>query len=105
MEVALILQFSIEHQAVLVECILIGGGVYLQSGVPGDGLMGTMDAPRMLVEIPDTGFRPHWDRLLLKRMTVVMARRVGASRKKARPAAEELIGELKKLASLRMRQV
>lgn len=98
----LILRFSIEHQAILVESMLTGGGVYLQSGRSGDRLMNTMDEPRILVELPDTGFRPFWDSLLLDRMTVVMARRLGVPRRKGRPAAAAVIDEMRKLARLRI---
>lgn len=100
----LLLRFSIEHQAMLVECVLTGEGMYLQSGRPGDRISTTPSAVRMLVELPDSGFREHWDRLLLKRMTVVMARRLGTSRRKARPVAEEFIKEMRKLPSLRVKQ-
>jgi hypothetical protein len=66
--------------------------------------MTTMDAQRVLVELPDTGFRPQWERLLLNRMTAVMSRRLGVTRRKARPAAEVVIAEMGKLAGLRMKQ-
>lgn len=99
----LVLRFSIERQAILVESMLTGGGVYLQSGRAGDRLMNTMHEPRILVELPDTGFRTFWDELLLRRMTVVMARRLGVPRRKGRPAAEAVIGEMRTLAQLRMK--
>jgi hypothetical protein len=92
-----------ERQAILVESMLSSGGVYLQSGRPGDRLMHTMGEPRILVELPDTGFRPYWDELLLKRMTVVMSRRLGVSRREGRTAAATVIGEMRKLVRLRMR--
>lgn len=105
LEVELILEFSIEHQAMLVECILSGGAVYLQTGVPGDRLLMTMEAPRMLVEVPASGFRAYWEQLFLNRMTIVMSRRLGVPRKKARPVAQRLIAELKQLANFRIPQV
>lgn len=97
-----ILPFSIERQAILVESMLSGGGVYLQAGRPGDRLMERMDEPRILVDLPDTGFSPSWDDLLLARMTVVMSRRVGVPRRKGRAAAEAVIAEMRTLARLRM---
>ncbi|MGD9796869.1 MAG: hypothetical protein AB7H43_08250 [Acidimicrobiia bacterium] len=99
----LILRFSIERQAILVESMLSGGGVYLQSGQPGDRLMNTMNEPRVLVELPDTGFRSFWDELLLARMTAVMARRLGVPRRKGRSAAASVISEMRMVARLRMR--
>src|SRR5688500_15505757 len=82
MEVALPLIFSIERHAMLVEAVLTGGGVCLQVGNPGDRLITTTDAGRMLVEVPDQGFRPIWNKLLMERMVTVMARRMGVRRRK-----------------------
>jgi hypothetical protein len=102
MEVNALLRFSIEHQAILVESILSGGALYLQSGLPGDRLITNLDAARILVEVPDSGFRPHWERLLLKRLTAVMARRMGTTRRRARGPAQAVVIELRKLVRLRL---
>jgi hypothetical protein len=61
-----------------------------------------MDADRVAVELPDTGFRPEWERFLLKRMTRVMSRRLGVSRRKARPAARKVITDMQAVARFRM---
>ena len=45
MDLELILLLSVERQAILVEGMLSGGGVYLQSGVVGDRLSTTLDTP------------------------------------------------------------
>ena len=95
------LVFSIERQAVLVESMFNARALYLQAGAPGDRLSDNLGAPRVLIEVPDTGFEPYWDELLRKRMTKVMANRLGISRRKARPAADELIAEIKSLSRLR----
>lgn len=104
MDVDLILRFSIEREAILVETMLNGGAVYLQAGEVGDRLMTTMDAHRVLVELPDTGFGPYWEKLLLNRMTIVMARRLGVPRRVGGSAAAAVIGEMRKLVRLRMRR-
>jgi hypothetical protein len=102
MEVELILLFSAQEQAVLVEGMLSGGGVYLQAGAVGDHLSTTLDSPRVLVELPDTGFRPHWEAFLLDRMTRLMSQRLGTSRRGARTAAEAVITQMKEIAQLRL---
>jgi hypothetical protein len=102
MEVELALLFSIERQAILVETILRGGAVYLQAGTAGDRVSTTMDAPRVLVEIPETGFRPRWDELFLSRMMVVMSRQLRISRRRARPVTEAFISQIRQLAGLRI---
>jgi hypothetical protein len=101
-EVELLLQFSIERQAILVEGMLSGGGVWLQEGSPGDRLATTLEAERLAVELPDVGFRAEWDRFLLRRVTRVIAERAGLSRRKARPLAKETIENMRKMTSFRM---
>lgn len=101
-ELDLPLVFSIEKQAMLVEAMLTGGGVCLQAGGSGDRLGSTMDADRMMVELPDSDFRPYWDKLLMERMVTVMARRLGVRRRKARPVAEAFIAEMRKFTAFRM---
>lgn len=104
MDVDLILEFSIDRHALIIETMLTGGGVYLQAGADDDRLSTKLDAPRVLVDLPDAGFRKVWDKLLLDRMKVVMARRLGVPRKKAGPHAEHFIAEMRRLAGLRIAQ-
>jgi hypothetical protein len=101
-ELKLALQFSIERQAILVEGVVTSGAVYLQTGSASDDLETKLDAPRILVEVPDMGFGPVWDRLLQKRMTAVLRRVMGVSRKRARDAAASMIAEMRSLVGLRM---
>lgn len=95
------LVFSIERQALLVESVLNAGALYLQAGAPGDRLKDKLSVPRVLIEVPETGFKPHWDKLLRKRMTKVTANRLGISRRKARPGAEKLIAEIRSVSRTR----
>jgi len=100
-EVDLVLPFSIERQGILVDSMIRAGAVYLQAGSKGDRLMNTFEAPRVLVELPDTGFATAWESIFEEQMTRVMAARMGVSRKKARPAAQAVILELRKFAAMR----
>lgn len=102
MDVELVLSFSIEHQAMLVDTMLVGGGVYLQAGSPGDRLVTTMNHPRVLVELPDTDFASKWEEVLFRRLTAVLARRLGTSPHKARPHAERLIGQMRAVSRFRL---
>jgi hypothetical protein len=102
LEVEMILVFDVRRQAILVEGILSGGGVYLQDARPGERLSATLDSSRLLIELPDTGFQSHWDKYLLERTTALLRER-GVPRRSAPRAAAVAIGEMKKLASFRMR--
>jgi len=101
MDVEMILLFDVRQQAILVEGILSGGGVYLQDARPGDRLTTTLDACRVLIELPDTGFRSYWDRYLLDRTTALLRKR-GIPRRAAPRAAPDAIREMRKMVSFRM---
>jgi hypothetical protein len=101
-ETRVALRFSIERQGILVDAALKSRAVYLQAGRPGDRLVHDLNRPKMLLDLPDTGFRPKWDRLLLERMTDVVAKRGGLSRNEAKLRAELMIAEMRQLTSFRM---
>jgi hypothetical protein len=103
MELEFGIPFSVESQAILVESMLTAGAVYLQAGSSGDRLSQTLDTPRILVELPDTGFKSVWDGLLKKRMTQVMAARLGVPQRKAIHAAEAVIERMRSAVSFRLR--
>ncbi len=85
----------------LVEQILFTNGVYIQAGASGDRLRNTMDRPRIVIEIPDTGFRRLWDKLFLQH-TVKMLRERGLDRKQAKATAPEAIAQLREIGAFRM---
>ena len=95
--------FSIGKQGGLVDLMLMAKSVYLQAGVPGDRLLTTMDNPRILVELPDTGFQKTWGEIQLKRMSEVIRRRGGLSRSEARTAARKFIEQMRELGRIRMK--
>lgn len=78
-ERAAIIEFDIARQGILVEHILTSHAVYLQAGKPCDRLLHDFNLPKMLVEIPDTGFRSNWNKRYLDSVTKQM-RKEGLSR-------------------------
>src|SRR5262245_50724883 len=60
-ELKVILEFEVRERGALVDLILRGRGFYLQPGRPGDRLKTAFERPRILVDIPDTGFDEQWD--------------------------------------------
>lgn len=103
-ELKMIIAFELgRHHGSLVEQILQTNGVYIQAGTPGDRLKYTMDAPRVLAEIPDTGFRRTWDRLYFQ-FTAKALRARGLDRKKAKIAAQEAIAKLREIGAFRISQ-
>lgn len=103
-EARAVLRFEIEAEGILVESALTARALYLQAGKPGDRFKHDIDRPKLLVELPETGFRPKWDEVFLKRMTTVLSQRLGIPRRKAQPHARELIEELRTVTTFRMPQ-
>lgn len=101
-EARAILRFSIKDQGILVEAALTAGAMYLQAGKPGDRFKHDPNRPKILVEIPDTGFRAKWDELFLTRMTTVIKTEYGLPRREAELRARELIQQLRVVTEFRM---
>jgi hypothetical protein len=99
-EVSARLDFEIVRQGVLVEQILYTKSLYLQAGKAGDRISMTWAAPRIIIEVLDTGFRPTWD-YLFERQVRADYRRRGLSRQEAKQAAKAAIQELREFGSVR----
>jgi hypothetical protein len=100
-ELVVILEFEIVKQGCLVEQILIAKGLYLQAGREGDRLSKNPDAPKVLLEIPDTGYRRYWDHTFHRHITKHM-RKKGLSRWQAKQAASQSIQMWREFAQFRM---
>ncbi|MES9950567.1 MAG: hypothetical protein ABW118_16540 [Candidatus Thiodiazotropha sp.] len=85
-ETTICIEFSVEKHGPVIDLILGSQAVYIQGGKVGDRLGSTMDEPRILVEIPDTGFSSVWNEAWISSL-VKQYKRKGLSRKKAKNAA------------------
>lgn len=101
-ERAAVIEFDIAKQGILVEHILQSNALYIQSGKVGDRLIHDLNLPKMILEVPDTGFRAHWDKLyfdgVFKRM-----RKEGLGRSRAKEVARTYIEKIRELARFRMK--
>lgn len=95
-------EFSIEHQGILVEAALTSRAVYLQPGRPGDRYKHDPDKPKILIELPRSRFHETWHDRFLSRMTDVIAREANITRRKAKPSAREMLQDLEKLTGFRL---
>jgi hypothetical protein len=102
-EVMLILQFEIVSQDGLVDYILTAKAVYIQPGRDGDRFATTMNNPRILVEISNTGFQEEWNRMFHKHILQDL-RQKGLSRKEAKLAASQFIKELREFGRFRIKR-
>lgn len=101
-EARAILVFSIEHEGILVDAALSGGGIYLQPGRPGDRLKHDLQRPKILIETPDGDFRGRWEEIVLRRLTKVIRRGRRMPRSQARQLAAEWLDRTRELSRFRM---
>lgn len=86
--------------AILVEGILRSGGLYIQAGSEGDRIRNTLDEPRVIIEVPDTGFGPRWEKICLAYLAKKL-RAEGTNPRMASRVAAEQYEMLKEMAGAR----
>lgn len=103
-ELVAIVEFDLErNHGVLVEQVLSAKALYIQAGREGDRLKHDVNLPKVILEVPDLGFRSFWDKIHSRYATAQMRER-GLNRADAKRAAKQAIEELRKLAAgVRMR--
>jgi hypothetical protein len=102
-ELVAILEFELQrNHGVLVEQVLGSKALYIQAGREGDRLKHDVSLPKVILEVPDTGFgKKFWDKIYFQYTTAKMRER-GMNRADAKRAAKESIKELRKLGTVRM---
>jgi hypothetical protein len=94
--------FDAEGKLALIDAIMHAQAVYLQAGKPGDRLSRTIDATKMIVEVPRGDYFVMWE----KRMPKLVAKRMrakGLSRSDSRKAAPEVIKTMREMWNKRRR--
>lgn len=99
-----VVEFDIAKQGILVEHTLMSQALYIQAGKAGDRLIYDLNLPKMLIEVPETGFRRHWDKLYRDAVTAQMVAEGGLARKAAKVAAGSYIEQIREVARFRMKQ-
>ncbi|WP_145751754.1 hypothetical protein [Nitrospirillum amazonense] len=95
------IEFSIPAgNGIIVEHILAAKALYIQAGKEGDLLRDNLDAPKVILEVPDTKFRRIWDKIHYS-YSFKQFRRHGLNRRAAKKAAQEFIENVRKAAVLR----
>jgi hypothetical protein len=102
LETSAILEFEIVKQGIIVEHVLMSKGLYIQSGKPGDRLKNDLKLPKILLEIPDTGFQKYWDRIY-HRAIMRRARQDGVGRGEAKSASRRYIQSIRELAKFKVK--
>lgn len=100
-ELAIGLAFELPRQAGLVDQVISARAVYLQHGLEGDTMSTTMDHPRLVIELPPTGFEEEWERLFPTSLTREF-RAKGLKRAAAKQAAREMVERWREFGSIKM---
>ncbi len=101
-ELIIVIAFEMrENHGILVDQILKGNGFYLQAGKKGDRVRHTLDRPRIIIEVPDTGFGPHWEKVYTN-YTYKALRAKGMDRADAKRGARQAIEMLRRFGAMRM---
>lgn len=95
-----VLQFNIAMQGIVVDSILHSHGLMIVAGRAGDRVVTTLDAPRIIMEIPDTGFLTTWTPIFLTALRKRFDKN-GLSKKQALAAAEAHISRSREMWRLR----
>jgi hypothetical protein len=96
-----LLLFDLKDSAALVNQIVKTKYMYLQAGAPGDRLGNTLEAKRVLIQIPDTGYEKTWDKLLYDSVVADFRNR-GLDKKESASAARMAIASLNDFESFRL---
>jgi hypothetical protein len=96
-----IIQFDIHKQGILVEQALTASALFIQAGRKGDRFIQNPNAPKLIVEIGNTGFQETWDKLWFKRMVRAMKNN-GLGRQQAKRAARQFIDDLRRVGQVRV---
>src|ERR1700733_13394140 len=101
MSMTALIAFEMSKYSGLIDQIIRAKGLYLQAGRRGDRLMHDLEKPKLILEIPDTGFSRIWNDLFY-RSVVKSMREAGLSRREAKDAARLYISEWRKFGDFRM---
>jgi hypothetical protein len=100
-ETFVILEFVIARQGILVDRILRSGSFYLQLGETGDNLVDNVEAPRILVSVPEIGFSERWEKLFHAELARELHSR-GCRRRDAKRKAREVIKHTRETLDMRV---
>tara|TARA_B100000315_G_C14536071_1_gene568501 strand:- start:1054 stop:1617 length:564 start_codon:yes stop_codon:yes gene_type:complete len=95
------LQFDIKNLGGVVDGILHAKALYLQPTESGTRVMDGLENEKILVEIPDTGFFPTWEKLYTGNLTKTF-KKLGFSRSEAKQAADQHKAKLREIWVSRM---
>jgi hypothetical protein len=99
-ETVVVLNFDLNAFGGTVDLIISSRALYLQPGRPGEKPSTTFGNPKILAEVPETGFREKW-KAIKHDFLVKHFRNSGLTQRDAKSAATHLIEEFGKIVDFR----
>ena len=65
-EISYVIKFDLYTQCSVIDKILSSQLMYIQAGKKGDRLLNTPNQPKLLLEVPNTGFEKEWKKIYRK---------------------------------------
>jgi len=86
----------------IIDSALRSKAIHLQAGQPGDRMSTNRDAPRIIIELPHTGFERNWERLYVERLTQHIESLGRLSGRSAAEAAKHTIEQMRTITQVQM---
>ncbi len=96
-----IVEFEVAGQGIIVEQIFQASALYIQAGKPGDRVSLDSENPKILVQVPETGARKHWEKIF-KKAIYRKFRNEGLKRAKAKTAVQMYLEKIREVSELRI---
>lgn len=100
MEITFGVKFKIASEYPLIDGIMESKGCYLQTGVKGDKISKKLNDPKILIEVPDVGFKDKWNEILMS-MIKKKYRKKGFSKRESIDVTRKHISEMRKMWKIR----
>src|SRR5260370_27006884 len=102
-ELIAVLPFGLAKYDGFVDQIVHAKALYIQPGKEGDRLKYNINDPKIYIEVPNTGFELHWEKIFY-RSAFRRMRADGLNRQRAKNAAKLYITEWRKMGRFRVGQ-
>jgi hypothetical protein len=100
-ETTLVISFDVLKQHSVIDLIIQSRGLYLQCGKPGDRLKDTINDPKVVVEVAESGFDKTWEKILLGAVRENL-KALGSDGRTAKRLAPEHVATMRKIGSRRL---
>jgi hypothetical protein len=100
MEVVFGIEFKLDSDYSIIDGMIESKGLALQTGKKGEKVSSKLEDPKILIEVPEMGFKEKWNEMLLSTVRKNI-RKKGASKRESLVLAKNHIVEMRKFWKMR----